>query len=308
MSSSPVPPVEPIAAWRNHWPEYLCESLLIAVFMISACVFSIVLFHPASGATTAMPNGAVRRAVMGLAMGLTAVGLIYSSPGQRSGAHMNPAFTLAFWRLGKINSWDALFYVAAQFLGGMIGVGIVEMILPALLGAPSVQYAATLPGPSGAGVAWLSEFGITLVLMVAVLIASNNRRLTRWTGLIAGLLVACYITLEAPLSGMSMNPARTFGSAIWGNIWTHWWIYFTAPPLAMLLGAEIYLAAYGRAKVYCAKLQHVNDQRCIFRCEFDRLMSPERFVPSPKRDASDVPEVNPHSLQPHLSNQTPFYG
>jgi len=86
-------------------------------------------------------------------------------------------------------------------------------------------------------------------------------------------LVAVYITFEAPISGMSMNPARTFGSAYWAHAWTALWIYFTAPPLGMLLAAELYLRIRGAHRVFCAKLHHHNSARCIFRCNFSALES-----------------------------------
>jgi aquaporin Z len=70
--------------------------------------------------------------------------------------------------------------------------------------------------------------------------------------------------LESPLSGMSMNPARTFGSAFPAQLWTALWIYFTAPPLGMLLAAEVYLWQKGAQSVFCAKLHHQNPKRCIF--------------------------------------------
>jgi aquaporin Z len=97
--------------------------------------------------------------------------------------------------------------------------------------------------------------------MFVVLCASNAPRTARFTGVFCGLLVATYITLEAPISGMSMNPARTLGSATGAVQFASLWIYFTAPPLGMLLAAEIYLRARGSARVRCAKLQHGPRQR-----------------------------------------------
>src|SRR5207245_8712954 len=85
----------------------------------------------------------LRRIPIGLAMGLTAVGLIYSPWGQRSGAHLNPSVTLTFWRLGKVTPWDAFFYVTAQFVGAIVGVGVAATILDAWLAHPAVSYAAT---------------------------------------------------------------------------------------------------------------------------------------------------------------------
>jgi aquaporin Z len=87
----------------------------------------------------------------------------------------------------------------------------------------------------------------------------------RLTGLCVGALVATYITVEAPLSGMSMNPARTVGSALPAREWTALWIYFTAPPLGMLAAAELHLRLKGR--LFCAKLDHASGVRCI-HCEY----------------------------------------
>jgi aquaporin Z len=116
-------------------------------------------------------------------------------------------------------------------------------------------------------VAFVAEAVISFVLMTVVLMATNHRKLARYTGLFAGILVATFITFEAPLSGMSMNPARTVGSAFWAGDWTALWIYFTAPPLGMLLAAELYLRRRGPRGIFCAKLHHQNEKRCIF-CEF----------------------------------------
>ena len=105
---------------------------------------------------------------------------------------------------------------------------------------------------------------MSFLLMLMVLFVSNSASIARYTGLVVGLLVAVYITLEAPVSGMSMNPARTFASALAGKTWTALWVYFTAPPLGMLAAAQTYLWLRGRAAVHCAKMHHQNDKRCIF--------------------------------------------
>ena len=180
---------------------------------------------------------------------------------------MNPAITLTFTRLGKVAPVDALAYVAAQFAGGIGGVLVAGMALGGLLAHPDVGYAATVPGRWGAPVAFLAEAGISCLLVLVVLAVSNHPRWAAYTGVCAGLLVASYITFEAPLSGMSMNPARTFGSALFAGNWTALWIYFTAPLLGMLAAAQLYLVRRGRQAVACAKLHHQNTKRCIF-CEY----------------------------------------
>src|ERR1043166_8954154 len=101
-------------ALKKHWPEYLMEAAELGGFMISASAFTILLYHPASPAVLAIPPEFLRRALTGMAMGLTAIALIYSPWGKQSGAHMNPAFTLTFFRLGKVAPWDAAFYIIAQ--------------------------------------------------------------------------------------------------------------------------------------------------------------------------------------------------
>src|SRR2546428_3009270 len=264
-----------LEALRRHWPEYLMEAAGLGLFMISAALFATVLEYPASPLHKAIPDPFARRALMGLAMGLTAIGIIYSPWGKQSGAHINPAVTCTFSRRGKIEPPDAFFYVRAQFAGGIAGVLLAEAAWGMVIADPSVNYVVTVPGPGGPAVAFAAEVLISFGLMLTVLIASNNLKLGRFTGLFAGVLVATYITVEAPLSGMSMNPARTFGSAMRSQAWTALWVYFTPPLLGMLLAAESYRSWKGARAVFCAKLHHHNDKRCIFRCRYQQLVSSE---------------------------------
>jgi len=259
------------AALQIHWPEYLMEAALLGGFMVSACVFGTLLEHPDAPGRRAIRSPFLRRALMGLAMGLTAVGLIYSPWGQESGAHMNPATTLTFFALGKVEAFDAVGYIVAQFCGGAIGVWLCQIILRHHLAHASVNYVVTMPGKRGVAMAWGAEFAISFGMMFTVLLASNHAALAPYTGFLAGALLVAYIALEAPLSGMSLNPARTFGSALIARQWGGYWIYITAPVVGMLLAAATYKALPFGHQVYCAKLAHCNDQSCPFRCEFDAL-------------------------------------
>ncbi len=256
---------------RTHLPEYLIEGTLLGLFMVSACGFTVVLEHPESSAHQAIADPLLRRMLMGALMGLTAVVLIYSPWGRRSGAHMNPSLTLTFLRLGKVAGADAVGYVTAQFAGGVIGVLLVQGAVGMLVGHPAVHYAATVPGMRGAAIAFCGELAISFAMMLMVLLTSNTAALARFTGLFAGALVATYITVEAPLSGMSMNPARSFASALVAGEWRGIWIYFVAPPLGMLAAAEVYVRARGLHRVFCAKLRHGRAARCIFRCNYEAL-------------------------------------
>ncbi|HSC70867.1 MAG TPA: aquaporin [Candidatus Methylomirabilis sp.] len=260
-------------ALSEHWPEYLMEAWGLGTFMVSAGLFGVLLFYPGSSVVMALPDPLIRRILMGLAMGATAVCIIYSPWGQQSGAHLNPAVTLTFLYLGKVAPWDAFFYIFAQFLGGITGVYSVITILGERFAAPPVSFVATMPG-AGFKAAFVTEAVITFILMMTVLIATNTRRLARFTGFFAGCLVAAFITLVAPISGMSMNPARSFASAFPAGLWNGLWIYFIAPPLGMLTAATVFrLVRHGR-EVVCAKLNHHTTRRCIFlRCRYGDMMA-----------------------------------
>ncbi|MBL8728930.1 MAG: aquaporin [Planctomycetes bacterium] len=244
------------------------DGLLLGLFMVAAATFGTWLEGPQSTWRHALPDPFVRRAIMGLLMGGTAVLLIYSPLGQRSGAHLNPATTLTFLRLGRVGPRVAAGYVLAQFLGGTLGLWVAGAWLQPTIAAPEVHYVATLPGPWGLVPAFGAEVGMTFLLMLAVLHLSQSRRWNRHTGLAAGALVALYITFEAPVSGMSLNPARSFASALLARDFTALWLYLTAPVLGMGIAAEMFVRRRGLHAVLCAKLHHDNRHACIFRCNW----------------------------------------
>lgn len=226
------------SALRAHWPLYVYEAAELAAFMVSACLFTALLFYPRSPA--AGIDSTLRRLLMGLSMGLTAVAIIKSPPGARSGAHFNPAISLTFYRLGKIGPKDTVFYILAHFLGATLGVALSALLLGSIIRSPQVNYAVTVPGLGGPPAAFAAETFMAALLMAVVLVTSNSKRLAPYTTWFMGLLITGYVFVFAPVSGFSINPARTFGSAVMANIWTSIWIYFVAPLLGMLSAAEVY--------------------------------------------------------------------
>ena len=146
--------------------------------------------------------------------------------------------------------------------------------------APTVNYAVTVPGSAGYLVAFLAEAAISFGVMAIVLWSSNRQSLAKYTGVLIGFTLVVYITLEAPLSGMSMNPARTVGSAIPAHTFNGLWIYFLAPLVGMISAAEIYLWMHGADAVRCAKLYHTHDVRCIFKCGYAMGKSPDQTITS----------------------------
>jgi aquaporin Z len=261
-------PETPFEALRLHWRLYVYEGAELAWFMIAACVATVFLFGASSHLVQAIPSAAWRRVLMGLAMGATAILIIHSPMGKRSGAHFNPAITLTYLRLGKIAPWDAVFYVLGQFVGGIAGVGISALLLGKSLAQPAVNYAVTVPGVGGTAGAFMAELFMATLLMFVVLWSSNIPRLAHATSYFVGILITNYIFFFAPVSGFSINPARTVGSAVFAHQWTALWVYFVAPLGGMFLAAEVYIRRYGIAHVLCAKLHPAPSALCPFDCSF----------------------------------------
>jgi aquaporin Z len=150
-------------------------------------------------------------------------------------------------------------------VGGVAGTALAAALLAPLAAAPEVNFVRTVPGPGGVGPAILGELAISFLTLSILLAVSARPGTMRLTGLVAGLVVMANITFEAPLSGMSMNPARSFGPAL---VATDFWIYLVVPPAGMWLAAALHdrLVRAGAFTRACAKLNHSSRVRCIF-CE-----------------------------------------
>lgn len=230
----------------HHADKILAEGVLLGLFMVAACIGATVLEGPDAGLHEAVADPFLRRCLMGLAMGFVAVALIESPMGRRSGAHMNPAVTLTLCRLGRIDRGLAACYVLSQCLGAIAGVGLSRLVLGAGLAAPGVDWVVTVPGQGGVLGAFVGEVLISAILFGAVL-AGAGTRFERHLSKVAGALLFLFIAFEAPFSGMSLNPARSLGSAVWSGNWTAFWVYVVAPIGAMVVVGQFSGGRRGRA-------------------------------------------------------------
>ena len=227
-------------AFKQHWKLYLMEALGLAIFMTSACFFAGFFGSPASFASKALASD-TRHILNGILMGATALFIFYSPFTSPSGAHINPAVTITFLRLGKISKNDAFFYILFQFIGGTIVVYAMAFLMKNSLTAPPVNYAVTIPGKYGELPALVTEFTIAFLMITMVLFTSANAILKKYTKIIAGCFVCMYVIFAGPVSGFGMNPARTFASALPAHNFTAFWIYLFVPVAGMLAAAEFYL-------------------------------------------------------------------
>jgi len=253
-----------ISSLRRHWPEYLMELGELGCYLFVACLATTLLQHPGSIVRQLVSSSLARRSLMGLAMGATTIAIVMSPWGKRSGGHFNPSITFAFYRLGKLEFWDGLFYVIAQFLGAIGGVVLARYVLGGALSNHAVHYAVTVPGVYGSAGAFMAELTMSFLLMATVLFVTNHTRFAPYTAYFVGAVIAIFYPVGTVLSGMSTNPARSFGPAVQADSWHALWIYFIAPSTGMLAAAEIFLRIRRGVAPQCAKLHHANDQRCIF--------------------------------------------
>jgi aquaporin Z len=266
-----APSASLVDAFRVHWREYLMEGTEISALMLITCLSGTLLYSRDSPLGSLAFSRALRSLLMGTAVAIAAFLIITSPLGRRSGAHMNPAITASFFWLGRVHRWDAAFYIAAHFGGAVAGVLVARQILGMRLSAPPVQYLITVPGMYGSPAAMLAEFGLSAVLFSVVLYASNHRFLVRFTPVFVAVLTVLYYGVSSSIAGYSVNPARSFASALFAWVWRGIWIYFIAPVLGMLTAATIYVRIMGPNNVYCAKIFHDLRSTCPFPCRFVHL-------------------------------------
>ncbi len=276
----------PEAAERRwHWPEYAAEFLgtaCLVFFGLSAVVFDFAKDLPMAHW---IPSPGTRLLINGLLFAGSGSLVALSPLGRLSGAHINPSVSLAFWLAGKMRLCDLAGYVMAQMLGGMAGA--IALVLVWRGHAASVGNGMTLPGEGWP--LWIvfdCEVVLTGVLVFLIFVFVSSHRLHRWTPLMNWLVVATMVWQEAPISGTSLNPARSFGPALVSGVWNAQWLYFLAPPLGGMLGlAAFHLFMPAWRCLVSGKLVHAPNYRSI-------------FPPEPVRPGS----AKPRGVQPSIAS------
>jgi aquaporin Z len=219
--------------------KYIDEAIGLGIFMFSAGFFDGLLEYPGLPFRHQLDSALLRRSLVGLSMGLTGLYIFTSRFGRQSGAYINPAITVIRYFLKDINRKDGVFYILFQCIGGSVGMYLVVLLFPRWMTYPDVNYIVTVPGKAGVAMAFAMEFLISFILIVVVLLMEHRVSLEKYTPWVVSCLIALFITVEAPFSGMSMNPARTFSSAIVAGQWRDFWLYCVAPLTGMGAGLGV---------------------------------------------------------------------
>jgi aquaporin Z len=248
-----------------HWFEYSAE--LLGTAFVIFCGLSAVVFNFGSGLPMEhfIPDRSTRLLLTGLLFAGSGSLVAISPLGKLSGAHLNPAVSLAFWSQGKMHDHDIGGYVIGQFVGAILGAELLVFVWGDY--ADSVRNGITLPGTAyPLWLVFLAEVSMTFLLVLSIFIFVSNHRLMRWTPLMTWFLMATMVWLGAPVSGTSVNPARSFGPALVTWFWQDQWLYWIAPPLGAMVAVAVFrLLAIGKCEILTAKLFHVPHYPCIFK-------------------------------------------
>lgn len=241
------------AALRQHWPYYLAEAIGLGIFVGASSLAAVFFNHPdAPGRQWLGDNELLRRGAVGIIIAVVLVGVSLNTWGKRSGAHINPAVTVAFWQLGSVRGVDAFWYIVAQFVGAVAAGELMLKLLHKWYPHPDVHFNITKPGPAGWAVALLAEFIISGIMAGVLLLALHSQRLKKAAPWLLAGLIALYIVFETPLSGMSLNPARSLGTAVAAGQYPALWVYFVGPVAATWLVAVLFKRFYKGEPLICA--------------------------------------------------------
>ena len=236
--------------------EAIGTAALLAVGLSAV----ILIFGAGSPVPPILPDPGARRLIAGFLFGTIGALIAISPVGKESGAHLNPVVTFSFWLMGNMRHGTVLGYAAAQLAGAALGS--LPLLLWGSLGA-SVEFGATVPAAAyGWPGALAGEAAATFVMVLLLLAFVRSRSARRFTPLLFPFLYAVMVYLEAPISGTSTNPARSFGPSVVSGDWLGWWVYWLGPTLGALLAAGAHrIGLFGAVELEVAKLYHFEHDR-----------------------------------------------
>jgi aquaporin Z len=222
-----------------HPVEWGCELIGTALLLLGGLSAICLDFGPHSAIARHVPSHSARLLITGLLFAGSGSLVAISPLGRRSGAHLNPAVTIAFWLRGNVHPHDVLGYCVSQFAGAVVGAVAVGLLWGHT--AAVVLYGTTLPGD---GLDGLQAAGVetlmTAALVLAILLMTSSSLTARWTPLMAWLLIAALVWQGAPYTGTSLNPARSFGPALRAHHLHLYWVYVAGPLAGAVLGAWLH--------------------------------------------------------------------
>jgi aquaporin Z len=215
-----------VSAYQIPWREALAEG--IGTFILVFAGTGAVMVNADSG-------GTITHLGVSFVFGAVVAALIYAL-GHISGAHFNPAVTLAFWTSGFFSKSKVLPYILAQIIGAIAASTLLLISLGNM-----ANLGATLPLNGNWFQSLVLETVLTFILMLVILGSGLDRRAhIGFAGLAIGLTVGLEAAFMGPITGASMNPARSFGPALIAGIWQHQWVYWLAP----IWGAQLAVIVY----------------------------------------------------------------
>lgn len=241
-SRSPGPPGPPPSSSPGLMCRAGCEFGMTALLLLAVVSGVRWLFAPdgygGSGAAFAL---------LGAGVGALLAVLMLSAPGRWSGGHLNPAVTVALWRLGAFPGREVVPYVVAQVGGSVVGTWLAGLVWGSVVVRPPVVHAVVRPGPGWSeGAVLVAEAGVlagSTLLLAGLLAHPVGRRLLPYA---VGLVTALVIAVLGPLSGGSANPARQFGPALLSGEAGLLWVYVAGPVLGAVAGAGLVTVVRGR--------------------------------------------------------------
>jgi aquaporin Z len=254
QSHPPIPGLHPV--------EWSCELAGTALLLIGGLSAICLDFGPHSPVAAHLASHSWRLLLTGL-MFAGCGSLVAISPlGRRSGAHLNPVVTLAFWLRGNVHPHDLIGYSICQFAGALLGTAVVELLWGST--ARVLEFGATVPGHGLDGIAAAGvEAAMTATLVLTILFMTSHHSSARWTPLVVWIVIAVLVWQGAPYTGTSLNPARSLGPALFGHRLGVYWIYVVGPLTGAVIAAGLHQVLPGDRPV-TAKLFHDPAYRSTF--------------------------------------------